>query len=132
MGAAENKELIRNMFAELHKGNFDAYLDCMADDLRFTMIGTSRFSGTYTSKQEFVEKVIMPIGSQLDGGVDMQVENLIAEGDTVVMQASGKAGTTAGKRYDNVYCQVFTIANGKVQEVMEYLDTEVVTSAFGE
>ena len=32
-----------------------------------------------------------------------------------------------GGTYNNTYCQVFRIANGKVQEVTEYLDTELVT-----
>jgi len=36
MGAAENKELIRNMFAELSKGNGPAFLDMLADDVRIT------------------------------------------------------------------------------------------------
>jgi hypothetical protein len=47
------------------------------------------------------------------------------------MQARGKATTKSGKSYNNTYCQVFRIVNGKVQEVTEYLDTELVTSAFG-
>lgn len=47
------------------------------------------------------------------------------------MQAHGKATTKAGKPYNNTYCQVYRITDGKVREVTEYLDTELVTSAFG-
>jgi ketosteroid isomerase-like protein len=47
------------------------------------------------------------------------------------MQAHGKALSKNGRSYNNTYCHVFRIANGKVQEVTEYLDTELVTSAFG-
>ena len=69
--------------------------------------------------------------SQLEGGLTITVDNLIAEGDNVVMQGRGKSTTKAGKSYNNTYCQVFRIANGKVQEITEYLDTELVTTAFG-
>ena len=131
MGATENKALIQNMFAELAKGNGQAFLDNMADDVRVTLIGTTVFSGTFNGKKEFVEKVLAPISKQLDGGITITPDNFIAEGDFVAMQARGKSTTKAGKSYNNTYCQVFRIVNSKVQEMTEYLDTELVTTAFG-
>lgn len=131
MGAAENKQLIQNMFAELAKGNAEAFLSAMADDVRFTIIGTTKYSGTCNGKHELIEKVLKPLTAQLEGGITITPENFIADGDYVVMQARGKATTKTGKPYNNTYCQVFRIANGKVQEVTEYLDTELVTAAFG-
>jgi len=132
MGAAENKQLIQNMFAELSKGNAEAFLGSMADDVRFTIIGTTKYSGTFNGKQELVAKLLGPLTAQLEGGISLTPDNFIAEGDYVAMQARGKATTKTGKSYNNTYCQVFRIAKGKVQEVTEYLDTELVTSAFGE
>jgi ketosteroid isomerase-like protein len=131
MGAAENKQLIQNMFAELSKGNAEAFLGNMADDVRFTLIGTTKYSGVYNGKQELINKLLAPLTAQLEGGITLTPENFIAEGDYVAMQARGKATTKAGKPYNNTYCQVFRIVNGKVQEVTEYLDTELVTAAFG-
>jgi hypothetical protein len=131
MGAAENKQLIQNMFAELSKGNTNAFLDNMADNVRFTLIGTTKYSGVYNGKQELVSKLLGPLTAQLEGGIALTPENFIAEGDYVAMQARGKATTKTGKSYNNTYCQVFRIASGKVQEITEYLDTELVTSAFG-
>ena len=131
MSAAENKELVRNMFAELSKGNGQAFLDKMADNVRFTIIGSTKFSGTFNGKQEFVNKVLMPLSSQLEGGLTITPDNFIAEGDYVALQARGNSRTKSGGTYNNTYCQVFRIANGKVQEVTEYLDTELVTRAFG-
>jgi ketosteroid isomerase-like protein len=131
MGAAENKEAIRNMFAELSKGNADAFLGALADNVRFTIIGSTKFSGTFNGKQEFINKVLAPLGAQLEGGLSMTVDNLIAEGDYVAMQARGKSNTKSGGTYNNTYCQVFKLNNGKVQEATEYLDTEVVTKSFG-
>ena len=131
MGAAENKALIQNMFAELSKGNPQAFLNSMADDVRVTLIGTTKFSGTFNGKKEFIDKVLAPLGAQLEGGIAMATDNFIAEGDYVAMQARGKSNTKNGGTYNNTYCQVFRIANGKVQEMTEYLDTELVTKAFG-
>ncbi len=131
MSAAENKELIRNMIAELGKGNAQAFLGAMADDVRFTVMGTTKYSGTYNGKQDVVNKLLGPLTAQLEGGIAVTPYNLIADGDYVAMQAHGKARSKNGRSYNNTYCHVFRIANGKVQEVTEYLDTELVTSAFG-
>jgi ketosteroid isomerase-like protein len=131
MGAAENKEIVRNMFAELSKGNPEGFLSKMADDVRFAIIGTTKFSGTCNGKQELISKVLGPLSAQLEGGLTITPENFIADGDYVAMQARGKSNTKSGGTYNNTYCQVFRLASGKVQEVTEYLDTELVTKAFG-
>ncbi len=131
MGAAENKQFIINTFAELSKGNGEAFLGALADDIRFTIIGTSKYSGTFKGKQELISKLLAPLNAQVEGGMAITPDNLIAEGDFVVMQARGKALSKNGQRYDNTYCHVFRFANGKVQEVTEYLDTELITTAFG-
>jgi ketosteroid isomerase-like protein len=131
MGAPENKELIRNMFVEMSKGNAEAFLGNLADNVRYTVIGTTKYSGTFNGKQEFIKKALAPLFAQLDGGIGLTVDNFIADGDYVAMQARGKSNTKGGGTYNNTYCYIFRIANGKAQEATEYLDTELVTRAFG-
>jgi ketosteroid isomerase-like protein len=132
MGAAENKKLMQDMFAELGKGNGDAFLGNMADDVQFTIIGSTKWSGTFKGKKELVEKLLGPLNAELEGGITITPDNFIADGDTVAMQAKGKATTKSGKSYYNTYCMEFKFnKDGKVQRVTEYLDTELVTTAFG-
>ena len=104
----------------------------MADDVRFfTVMGTTRFPGTCNGKQEVINKLLVPRDAELEAGHIVTPDNFIAEGDFVVMQARGNAKAKNGKSYNNHYCQIFRIANGKVHELTEYLDTELVTSVFG-
>jgi ketosteroid isomerase-like protein len=131
MGAAENKQVITNMFAELAKGNGAAFVDTMADDIKYTLQGKTKFSGTMNGKQEVMAKLLGPLGAALDGGIALTPYNFIAEGDLVVMLANGKATTKSGKPYNNSYCHVFRVVGGKVKEINEYLDTAMVDDAFG-
>jgi ketosteroid isomerase-like protein len=131
MGTTENKELIRNMYVEMSKGNTQVFLGSMADDVRFTLIGMTKYSGTFNGKKELIAKVLKPLMDLLEGDLILTLDNLIAEGDYVATQVRGKSTTKSGKAYNNTYAQVFRIAGGKVQEVTEYLDTELVTSVFG-
>ena len=55
----------------------------------------------------------------------MTIENLIAEGDYVAEQARGKSRTEDGRDYNNIYCRVWRIVDGKIQSLHEYLDTEL-------
>jgi Pentapeptide repeats (8 copies) len=46
------------------------------------------------------------------------------------LSSASQATTVKGKPYNNAYCMVFRFANGKIQEIMEYLDTELINSVF--
>ena len=129
MGAAESKEVVRQMREA--KG-VDAMLATMSDDVRWTLIGTTKFSGTLNGKQEIVEKLFKPIFAQLETPGSNVIDNIIAEGDYVVVQQHGTGRRTkSGKDYNNTYCIVYKVAGGKIKEITEYCDTELVTSAFG-
>jgi uncharacterized protein len=129
MGAAENKEVVRKMREA--KG-IDAILATMSDDVRGTLIGTTKFSGTLNGKQEIVEKLFKPIFAQLENPGSNVIDNIIAEGDYVVVQQRGTGRRTKnGKDYNNTYCIVYRVADGKIKEITEYCDTELITAAFG-
>jgi len=129
MGAAENKEVVSKMREA--KG-IDAILATMSDDVRWTLIGTTKFSGTMNGKQEIVEKLFKPIFAQLETPGSNVIDNIIAEGDYVVVQQRGTGRRTkSGKDYNNTYSIVYKVGDGKIKEITEYCDTELVTSAFG-
>lgn len=109
----------------------EACLDMLADDVRWTNIGSTRFSGTYVGKRALVEQLLGPLSAKLKAGISSVIENMIAEQDYVVALTSGTAETTDGKPYNNSYCQIMRIRDGKVAEVTEYFDTELTNSVFG-
>jgi len=131
MSASDNKQVITTMFAELSKGNGAAFLEAMADDIKYTLQGRTKFSGTMNGKQQVMEKLLGPLGAALESGIAIAPYNFIAEGDYVVMLANGKATTKSGKPYNNSYCHVFKVVGGKVKEINEYLDTALVDEALG-
>ena len=131
MGIAENKELVRGFFNDISGGSVQGALNRMAEDLHFTLIGGTKLSGICNSRKEFVDRIMAPLGAQLEGPLTIAIDNLIAEGDFVVVQSHGRSTTRKGIAYNNTYCQVFRIAGGQIKDLTEYLDTELVTRAFG-
>ncbi len=129
MSATESKEVIRKMGQA--KG-LDEMLSVMADDIRWTVIGNTKFSGTFNGKKELVDRLIHPLFAQMESMGTGITDNVIADGDYVVVQTRGSGRRTKmGKDYNNTYCMVYKIADGKVKEVTEYCDTELITAAFG-
>lgn len=131
MGTAENKQLVRAFYAAGNRGDFDACFELIADDIRWTNIGTTPLSGTYRGKPELMEKLLGPLFGRLKSGIQTTIENLLAEGDLVVALTSGVAETIDGRPYNNRYCQVMRIKEGKIVEVTEYFDTQLTNAIFG-
>ena len=114
----------------LSAGDSDKFFGNLADNIRWTIIGTTKYSNTYTGKADIVERLFTPLTEQLDGFITNTILNTIAEGDYVVLQTQGKTQTKTGKAYNNTYCLVIQLQDSKIQQITEYLDTELVTAAF--
>lgn len=54
---------------------------------------------------------------------------MIAEDDYVVVECRGRVTTKSGKPYNNQYCYVIRFADGKMRELTEYFDAELMTQA---
>jgi ketosteroid isomerase-like protein len=132
MGAAENKQLMQDIFAELSKGNSKPLVESMDDDFRWIVMGNTRWSKTYDGKQAVLTELFGVLSSKINDRIRTTALRFIAEDDLVVVEARGNNTTTTGKAYNNAYCFIFRIAEGKLKEVTEYLDTELVTAALGD
>lgn len=130
MSTAENKQLMQEIFAELAKGNGKLFVDSLADDFKWTVTGTTKWSRTYDGKQAVITELIQPLFAQFADQYTNTAHRFIAEDDYVVVECRGHVTTKSGKPYNNTYCWVCRISNGKLQELTEYMDTELVTSTF--
>jgi len=131
MSSIENKQLIEAFYAAGNRGDLQSCLVMLADDVVWTNIGTTRYSGKYAGKEALITNLLGPVFSQLKAGMQSTLDNIIAEGDYVVVQSRGSAETTDGRSYHNTYCHVFRIRDGRISEVTEYLDTQLVNDVFG-
>ena len=131
MSTAENKRLLQDVFAELAKGNGRPFVDSMADDVRWTVTGQTKWSKTYEGKQAVVTELLGTLRTKIADRQKTIAQRFIAEDDCVVVEARGENMTKLGMPYNNRYCFVFRLADGKVKELTEYMDTELVTAALG-
>jgi ketosteroid isomerase-like protein len=131
MSEKNNKQIVRDFFDAGNRNDTDKLVAMIADDVIWTAVGRTRLSGTFRGKAELNEKLFGPLFGSLKQGIHMTEEQMIAEGDRVVAECSGKAETLDGKPYNNHYCWIIRIRDGQLAEVTEFADTELIASVFG-
>ena len=124
--ADTNRQIVLDTFAAWADGHGGAFFRLLADDVRWTVIGSTSISGTYTSRESFLEQAAGKLTEKLAGGIVPSVVDVIAEGDRVAVQWEGRAETKAGQPYHQTYSWVMRIADGRVTEGTAYLDTQLI------
>jgi ketosteroid isomerase-like protein len=126
MGIEEaNKKLLREIFDQMAKGNTRAMSDAMADDFRWVFPGDWSWTGTWGPKDVAVKGMLRPLMKQFTE-YRSEADLILADGDRVIVQAHSQATTTRGDAYDQTYCFIFRVQDGKLTEVIEHCDTALV------
>lgn len=120
---------MRGIFSALSEGDGRPLIDSLADDFSWTITGSTDWSRTYEGKDAVLRELLGPLNSQFADRYTNRALRFVADGDHVVVECRGQVTTKAGKPYNNSYCWICRIADGKLRSLTEYLDTELVTAA---
>jgi uncharacterized protein len=136
MSATANKKLIEEIFATA--GNPDPskrdralFAASLAEDATWTVMGQYSWSRTFRGRNAILNDLLGHVGSLLANRGRTVAHRVIAEGDHVVVEAKGDNLTKSGMRYDNDYCLVYRLADGKIKEIREYCDSVLTETALG-
>jgi uncharacterized protein len=132
MNPTENKQRMQHLFAQLAQGNSRPFVDAMADDFRWIIAGSSRWSRTFEGKQAVLTQLLGALRATIADRVRTRATRFTADGDHVVVEARGDNTTRAGMPYNNSYCMVCTLRDGRIVEVVEYMDTVLAFKALGD
>jgi len=126
MTVIDNKALIQDIMDARARRDAGPFIAAMADDFVWRITGSTAWSGEYVGKADVLERLIKPLRGQFTAPNSLTLSRIIAEGDYVVAECRGNATTLAGELYANTYCFVIRVADGKMRELTEYMDTALV------
>lgn len=126
---SENKRLMQSIYEQLEKGDGTSFVKALAPNVRWTIKGSTAWSRTWEGFEAVRKRLLDPLMAQFADGYRARAVRVLADGDYVVIESRGDAITKAGTPYRNSYCLVFRLEEGKVREVTEYCDTELLRSA---
>ena len=129
---AANRALMQQIFAGLEQRDGTLLLKNMIDDVRWRIIGTTKWSKTYAGKQAILQDMMGSLREFFDERMRLIPQRFIADGEFVVVESRGDNVTRSGVPYRNEYCMVFRIVDSRIAEVTEYNDTQLIATVFGD
>jgi uncharacterized protein len=131
MTTEENKQLMQSIFLELSKGNDKPFLEAMSDDMQWNWMGSGPWSRSFIGKSSVLNDLWAAVRTTIKQPFRILADRIMAEGSFVIIEAHGENTTPDGKIYNNRYCWVCRMDGGKLCEINEYMDTDLVTKTFG-
>jgi ketosteroid isomerase-like protein len=131
---AGTEEVLRNYVKAVEDGDVQTISELFAEDAMWRLdAGDLPISGTWTGRDRIMSDFLAKAMSHYEPGtVELEITGLIASGDEAVLQWTSRAKTRTGRPYENGCIAVFTIRDGRIQAVREYMDTLYAgTVAFG-
>ena len=129
MSEQQNLELVRRGYEAFGRGDIKALLDLLADDIEWTSPGPPELptAGTRRGLQqvsEFFQAVDEVFEIQ-----QFEPTTFVAQGDRVVVLGKDTARIKAtGKVISDDWAHAFTVRNGKIARMQEYIDTSKVVA----
>ncbi|WP_441280940.1 nuclear transport factor 2 family protein [Tardiphaga sp. 862_B3_N1_1] len=131
MSTADNKKLIQQVYSDSANRSGTTFADHLADDASWIVVGQYSWGRTFKGKDAILNGLMGHFRSLFDIRPRTVASNFIAEGNLVVVEAKGDNVTKTGDRYDNDYCMVWRVENGKITMIKEYCDTALVERVLG-
>ncbi|MGN6284358.1 MAG: nuclear transport factor 2 family protein [Afipia sp.] len=131
MNTEANKKLVQQIFADSANRSGTTFIDHLAEDATWVQTGQCSWSRTFTGKDEITNGLFGYLRSLLTDRPRSLAFNFIAEGEYVVVEARGDNLTRSGERYDNEYCFVWRVQNGRITQIKEYCDSALVERVLG-
>ena len=121
----ENKRIVLECFRALGADDRESLRTVMTEDAEIWVPDGIRFSGTYTP-DGYLSAIRDGVGPLAAGEAKVDVLSLTAEEDRVSMEVVSHMPLKNGKTYNNKYHFMFTVKDGKVVNMKEYMNTRHV------
>jgi ketosteroid isomerase-like protein len=122
MSTEQNKKIAKEFVEATILRDTDRVAAVLSDDMTLTVQGHHpRFQRTWT-KPEWCKYLKTP--TPFNDGLSLTIRSLTAEEDRVSLESETYGVISAsGKVYNNRYHYLFTIRDGKIATIREYMDT---------
>lgn len=118
-----NRALVADAMDALSRGDSRPFYDLWADDIVWRPMTAGVWGQVLRGKHVARDGLFVPLRRQYATTYTNTAERILADGDMVIVEARGAVTLTSGKPYNNTYCFVIQMKDGKMIEVREYMDS---------
>ena len=130
--AIDSKAVLCRYVDAVVAGDVDTIRDLFAPDAVWRLdAGDLPVSGTWMGREAIMNDFLAVAMSHYEPGtVEIEITAMLAELDQVVLQWTSRARARDGRAYENGCIGLFTVRDGRIQSVREYMDTLYAGSVF--
>jgi ketosteroid isomerase-like protein len=120
----DSRAVLQRYLDALVAGDIDTIGKSFADYVSWSLHGDLPLSGVRRGRDQVMEFLLSAGSLYAPGTQQFSFGTVIAEGERVALEwrVTG-VGAATGLKYDNEYCGVFVVRDGRIAEVREYLDS---------
>jgi uncharacterized protein len=124
MSVEGNKQLVSSTWQAFAKGDIKAAFANMSDDVSWLIPGNlPGLSGLRKGKAAILE-FARSAAKTFPSGLQTQISRIYGDADTVILELTNRGKLANGRDYENEYCFVFEVEQGRIRRVREYVDTQ--------
>ncbi len=126
-----NRQITIDFYTRFDAGDTAGVLALMADDCSYWLAGVPGSNATagLRTKAEMAD-IFNRMAQAMTGPLRMTVHNTVAEGDQVAVMAESRGELKNGRIYNQHYHALFTLRDGQIAAVREYMDTQHVQAVW--
>jgi uncharacterized protein (TIGR02246 family) len=122
--ATDSRTVVARYVEAVEAGDEQTILDSFAEDATWTLAGDLPVSGVWRGRDAIMNDFLAKaLGFYQPGSISLEVTSLIADGQDVAVEWTSRARNLRGEPYENFCVGVFTVVDGKIASVREYMDT---------
>lgn len=128
---SDTRAIAQKFIKHIEAGEFLDAFGLLAEDGKYTVIGTTKASGVYNGRQDLFDRLIPLLGAFVVPP-KLEFEEPIIDGDRAVILAKGSGQGPTGAYDQPYYAFVTRVKDGGFSEVTEFMDTMMLeTAVFG-
>jgi ketosteroid isomerase-like protein len=122
MDSEKNKRIVKETWDAFWRGDIEAGVANMSDDITWLAPGSNKMSGLKVGKDAIRQFRFTELGVFRD--LQRNVLGLYGDGDTVILEVKAEGHLRNGEPYENAGCVVWQLRDGKIAHVRQYVDTQ--------
>ena len=131
MSTQENVELIKEGYAAFAEGDIQRLLGMYSENIWIVLpaVEGAPHRGTHKGRDQVAD--FFDSLAEAQEMLEFTQDHFVAQDDSVVVTGWMKArARTTGRIFETQYAHIFSVTGGKVQQLVEYVDTAAVADAY--
>jgi uncharacterized protein (TIGR02246 family) len=122
--APDARAVVSRYLTAIQDGDASTIRELFAPAATWHLRGDLPISGLWQGRDAILDEFLArALGHYEPGSVRLEPTEMVVEGDTVVLEWVSRARARGGAPYENFCIGVFTVRDGLIQAVREYMDT---------